>query len=92
MDNLSDNEDVNRPWEYIKENIKTLSYSVLQYELKKQKPRFDKESSTFSNQRKLAEMQWLQDPNQINADNLNNADVKLVDISGKEEGISESKN
>jgi hypothetical protein len=31
-------------------------------------------------------MQWLQDPNQSNLDNMNNQGMKLVDISGKKRG------
>jgi hypothetical protein len=34
---------------------------------------FDEECSQFLRQRKQAKMQWLQDPNQSNLDNLNNA-------------------
>jgi len=40
--------------------------------LKQHKPWFDKESLRFLDQRKEAKMQWLQDPNQSNVDNLNN--------------------
>jgi hypothetical protein len=35
-------------------------------------PRFDEECSQFLDERKQAEMQCLQDPNQSNVDNLNN--------------------
>jgi hypothetical protein len=31
-------------------------------------------------------MQWLQDPNQSNVDNLNSARHKIVDISGTKRG------
>jgi len=40
--------------------------------LKQHKPWFDEKSSQFVYQKKQAKMQWLQDPNQSNADNLNN--------------------
>ena len=40
-------------------------------ELKQHKPWFDEECSQFSGRRKQARMQWLQDPNQSNLDNLN---------------------
>jgi hypothetical protein len=40
--------------------------------LKQYKPWFDEESSQFVHQKKQAKMQWLQDPNQSNVDNLNN--------------------
>jgi hypothetical protein len=42
------------------------------YELKQHKPRFDKGCSKLLDQRKQAKLQWLQDPNEINGDNLNN--------------------
>jgi hypothetical protein len=32
---------------------------------------FDEECSKFVHQRKQAKLQWLQEPNQTNADNLN---------------------
>jgi len=32
--------------------------------------------------RSEAKMQWLQDPNQWNIDNLNNVNTKIADISG----------
>ena len=35
------------------------------------KPWFDEECLLFLDQRKQAKMQWVQDPNQSNADNLN---------------------
>ena len=53
-------------WENIKENIKTLAEWVLGlYELKQDKP-------WFLDHREQAKMQWLQDPNQNNVDNLHN--------------------
>jgi hypothetical protein len=36
------------------------------------KPWFDKECSKLLNQSKKAKLQWLQDPSEINGDNLNN--------------------
>jgi hypothetical protein len=39
--------------------------------LKKHKPRFDKGCSKLVDQRKQAKLQWLQDPSEINGDNLN---------------------
>jgi hypothetical protein len=42
------------------------------YELKKHKPWFDEGCSKLLEQKKKAEMQWLQDPNEINGDILNN--------------------
>jgi hypothetical protein len=40
--------------------------------LKKHKSWFDEGYSKLLNQRKQAQLQWLQDPNEINGDNLNN--------------------
>jgi hypothetical protein len=40
--------------------------------LKKHKPWFDEGSSKLLVQRKEDTLQWLQDPNEINGDNLNN--------------------
>ena len=55
MENLHDTENIYRPWENIKDNIKiSAEDSLVQYEWKQ------------------AIMQWLQDPNQSNAHNLNN--------------------
>jgi hypothetical protein len=42
------------------------------YELKQHKPWFDEGCSELLNQRKQAKLQWLQDPSEINGDNLNN--------------------
>jgi len=46
--------------------------SLCVYELKQNKPWFDKECLGFLDQRKRAKMQWIQDPNQSNVDILNN--------------------
>jgi 2-oxoglutarate dehydrogenase complex dehydrogenase (E1) component-like enzyme len=46
--------------------------SVGYYELQQQKPCFNKECSKLLDQRKQAKLQWLQNPNQTNEDNLNN--------------------
>jgi hypothetical protein len=40
--------------------------------LNQHKPWFDEENLGFLDQRKQAKMQWIQDPNQSNADNLYN--------------------
>ena len=48
-----------------------LSKKILgQYEQKLHKPWFDDECSKLSDQKKQVKLQWLQDPSQINADNL----------------------
>jgi hypothetical protein len=41
--------------------------------MKKHKPWFDEGCSELLDQRKQAKLQWLQDPTEINGDNLNNA-------------------
>jgi len=42
LENLNDSEDINLVWENIKQNIQTAAkYSLVLYELKQPKPRFD---------------------------------------------------
>ena len=73
LENLNDDEDVNRTWESIKENIQTSAKESLGlHELKQSKPWFDEECLGFLDQRKRAKMQWIQDPSQSNVDILNN--------------------
>ena len=65
MGNLSDDEDINRAWENIKENIKTSAKESLGlHELEQHKPWFDEEGLHFLEERKQAKMQWVQDPSQ----------------------------
>ena len=71
MENLNDDEDVNRTWEKIKENIQTSAKDSLSlHELKQHKPWFDEECLHFLDQRKQAKVQWIQDPNQSNVGNV----------------------
>ena len=42
------------------------------HEMKQHKQRFDEGCLGILDQRKQAKMQWMQDPSQSNADNLNN--------------------
>jgi len=73
LENLNDDEDVNRTWENIKENIQTSAKkSQGLHELKQNKPWLDEECLGFLDQRKRDKIQWLQDPSQSNVDNLNN--------------------
>ena len=73
MENLSDDEDINRAWENIKENIKTSAKKSLGLqELKQHKPWFDDEFLDFLDQRKQAKVQWIHDPSQSDVDDLNN--------------------
>ena len=73
MENLNVDEDVNRVWENIKENIKTSAKESLGlHEWKQHNPWFDKECVDFLDQRKQAKIRWIQDPSRSNVDNLNN--------------------
>jgi hypothetical protein len=73
LENVSEDEDINRAWESIKENIKTSATESLgKHEMKQHKPWFDEECLGILDQRKRAKMQWIQDPSQSNADNLHN--------------------
>jgi hypothetical protein len=57
----------------IRENIKILAKKGIgYYELKKHKPWFDEGCSKLLDQRKQDILQWLQNPSEINGDNLNN--------------------
>ena len=72
LEKLKDDEDVNRTWENIKENIQTSTKESLGLnELKQNKPGFDDECLGFLDQMKRAKMQWIQVPSQNNIDNLN---------------------
>jgi len=73
LENVNDDEDVNRTWENIKENIQTSAKESLDvHELKQNKPWFDEECLVILDQRKWVKMQWIQDPSQSNVDILNN--------------------
>jgi hypothetical protein len=64
---------INSAWETTRENIKIAANEILGYfELKKHKPWFDDGCSKLVDRRKQAKLQWLQDPSEINGDNLNN--------------------
>jgi hypothetical protein len=64
--------DSNKARETIRENIKIYAKgSVGYYERKKHQLRFDEGCSKLLDQRKQANLQWLQDPSKINGDNLN---------------------
>ena len=89
---MNDDEDINRTWENIKENIQTSAKESLDlHKLKQNKSWFDEECLGFLDQRKRAKMQWIQDPSQSNVDILNNV---RHEVSGhfreQKEGISES--
>jgi len=73
LEKAKDDEDVNRTCENIKENNQTSAKGSLSlHELKQNKTWFDEECLGFLDQRKLAKMQWMQDPIQSNEYILNN--------------------
>jgi hypothetical protein len=56
-----------------RENIKISAKESLGYfEWKKHRPWFNKGCSKLLDQKKQTKLQWLQDPSEINLDNLNN--------------------
>jgi predicted RNA-binding protein Jag len=64
---------MNRPWGTIRENIKISAKERLGLcESKFHKPWFDEECVQLVDQRKQAKLQWLQDPSEVNEDNLSN--------------------
>jgi hypothetical protein len=70
--------EINSAWETIRKNIKISAKESLDcVEFKKHMPWFDKGCSKLLDQRKQIKLQWLQDPIEINGENLN-----TVDISG----------
>jgi hypothetical protein len=73
LEDLDVEVEINSAWETIRENIKiSPKESQGYYELKNDKPWFDNRCSKLLDQRKEANLQWLQDPSEINGDNLNN--------------------
>ncbi|PNF24934.1 hypothetical protein B7P43_G09364, partial [Cryptotermes secundus] len=73
LENLETEVDVNKAWEIMRENIKmSAKESLGYYEPKKHKPWFNEGCSKLLDQRKHAKLQWLQDPSELNGDNLNN--------------------
>jgi hypothetical protein len=63
LENVSDDEDISRAWESIKENIKSSAKESLGlHEMKQHKPWFDEECLGILDQKKQAKMQWIQDP------------------------------
>ena len=73
LENVSESKDISRAWGNVKDNIKTSATDILGlYELKQHQQWFDRECLNFLYPRKQTKMQWVQDPNQSNVDNLNN--------------------
>jgi hypothetical protein len=72
LENLHESLGINNAWES-RENIKTSTKENLGYhKLKHNKPWFDDECSKLMDQRKQAKLRWLQNPSQINGNNLQN--------------------
>jgi hypothetical protein len=67
LENVDDNVDINRSWGTITENIKiSAKESLSYYEIKNYKPWFDEECTVLLDQRKEANLHWLQDPRKRN--------------------------
>jgi hypothetical protein len=87
LEDLDTEVEINSAWETIRENIKISAKEILGYfELKKHKLWFDEGCSKLLDQRKQAKLQWLQDLNEINRDNLNNIRREATDILGIKRG------
>jgi hypothetical protein len=75
-ENLDAEVHINRAWGAIRENIiLSAKDNVGHYELKGHRPWFDETYSKLLHQRQ-AKLQWLQDPSEINRDNLNNVGLE----------------
>jgi hypothetical protein len=73
LEDLDAEVEINSAWETIRVTTEISAKDSLGYvQLKKYKPCFDEECSKLLDQRKQAKLQWLQDPSEINGDNLNN--------------------
>jgi hypothetical protein len=73
LENVNDDEDINRAWENIKVNIKTSSKESLGlHEMKQHKQWFDKECLGILDQRTQHKIQWIQNPSDSNVDHMNN--------------------
>jgi hypothetical protein len=71
LGNLNVSEDINRAWENIKGNMKiSAQESIGLHERKQHKPWFDAKCAEYLEKRKQAKIQWLQNPNQNNGNNL----------------------
>jgi hypothetical protein len=74
FEDLDTEMEINSTQETIRENIKISAKENLgYYEMKKQKSSFGEGCSELLDQRKQVKLQWLQDPGEINGDNLNSA-------------------
>jgi hypothetical protein len=72
LEDLDTEVEINSAWETIRENITISAKEGLGYfELKKHKLWIDEGCSKLLDQREQDKMQWIQDPCEINRDNLN---------------------
>jgi hypothetical protein len=73
LENLDENGDINRAWETIRENIRiSAKESTRLCESKSYKQGFDEECLKLVDRKKQAKPEWLQDPSEVNEDNLSN--------------------
>jgi hypothetical protein len=73
LESIDESFDINNAWEIIRENIKMSAKDNLGYHmLKHNKLWLYDESSKLIDQWKQAKLQWLQNPSQINGNNLKN--------------------
>jgi hypothetical protein len=71
LENLDNDGYINRAWDTIRENIKILAKECIGlHESKSYKPWFVEECLNLVDRRKRAKLQWLQDPSEVNEDNL----------------------
>jgi hypothetical protein len=73
LESLDESFDINNARKSIRENIKISAKDNLGYQkIKHNKPWIDDECSKLIDQQKQAKLQWLQNQNQINRENLQN--------------------
>jgi hypothetical protein len=87
--------DINNAWESIRESIKTSAKQNLgHHRLKNNKLWFQCRCSKLIDQRKQAKLQWLQNPSQINGDNLQNLrrETSIIFRNKKKEYMKEKIN
>jgi hypothetical protein len=64
---------INRAWETVKDSVKmSAKESTGSYELKKHTQWFGEGYSGLLDDREQTKLQWLQDPSEINGNNMNN--------------------
>jgi hypothetical protein len=73
VENIQDNGDINRALDTIRENINiSAKEGIGRCESKHLKPWFYEECSKLVDRTKHTRLQWLQDPSEMNEDNLSN--------------------